>query len=374
MGTLRLLDAVASSERHAGEVYSCTYTPDGAFVLSAGWDGFLRLWDSASGQTLMALAASPKPLSCCASAPDGRLWFSGSMEGLLNIWDGISHQSLLCFVAHTRPISAICFAPDGQHLATASWDRQIVVRKAGKEREGRTLGSHQDIVAGCRYTSDGKMLVSWSYDGTIKFWDMNLLREMGTLSGHTDRVTTLALSPDGRYAISGGRDATVRLWDMDDRSEVATVNLGAEVRGCYYLLDAASVVVADGVGRLFLMSVPTFEVQAQVQTPYRVMCGDLSSSGMQLALGGEDGLIHFVSVEGFEESSLFVTATENVKAQAGLLDRFLGKTRLRRMYCYTCPACRQTLESPSLPTQAFTCPKCRRRLRVNPRVPQMQGS
>src|SRR5436309_8261024 len=106
VGTLRLLDST-TPEHHNGEVFSCVYTPDGAFVLSGGWDGFLRLWDAETGAARVSLAASPKPLSCCACSPDGRQWLSGSMEGLLSLWDGVSQQSLMSFLAHTRPISAL---------------------------------------------------------------------------------------------------------------------------------------------------------------------------------------------------------------------------------------------------------------------------
>lgn len=373
MGTLRLLD-LSSPDRHDGEVYACAYTPDGAFVLSGGWDGHLRLWDADTGTLRLALPASLKPLSSCACSPDGQQWLSGSMEGLLAFWDGVSQQSLQQFVAHTRPISAISFSPDGQMLATASWDRQIVLRRVGKEREGRTLGVHQDIVAGCRFTVDGKHLISWSHDTTIKLWEVSPPREVATLQGHTDRVTCLSQSPDGRYLLSGGRDATVRLWDLDGLTEVATVNLGAELRVSFCLLDGESIVVADAVGRLFLMTVPTFQVQAQVQLPFRVMTGELSPSGMQLALGGEDGQIHLVALEGFEDASLVVTAVSNMKQEAGLLDRFLGKTRLTKVYSYTCPACRKILESTSLPTQPVVCPGCRRHLRVNSRAPALVSS
>src|SRR5262245_58723605 len=76
VATLRLLEGT-SPERHEGEVYSCGYTPDGALVLSAGWDGTLRLWDAATGELGMTLPASPKPLSCCACMPDGQQWLSG---------------------------------------------------------------------------------------------------------------------------------------------------------------------------------------------------------------------------------------------------------------------------------------------------------
>jgi WD40 repeat protein len=296
------------------------------------------------------------------------------MEGLLSCWDAVSHQPVQNFVAHTRPISAICFSPDGQTLATASWDRQVSLRKFGHDREGRTTTVHDDIVAGCRFTVDGKQLVTWSYDRTVKIWELPGLRDGTTLSGHTDRVTALALSPDGRWGLSGSRDATVRLWDLDAKTEAATVKLGAEVRGCFFLPDAESVIVADAAGRLFLMSAPSFEVQAQLKTPFKPMCGDLAPSGLQLALGGEDGLVYFVAVEGFEENSLVVNATQSLKQEANLFDRFLGKTRLTRKWNYTCPACRQAGEADALPAHPVACRGCRRPLRLSARAPQLQRS
>ncbi len=370
---LRLLDFTTPA-RHEGEVYSCAYSPDGSFVLSGGWDGCLRLWDASTGESHLQIPASNKPLSCCTFSPDGMQWLSGSMEGLLTIWDSVAQHPLLSFVAHTRPISSICFAPDGQTYATASWDRQILVRRVDKQREIKPIGQHRDIVAGCRYTPDGKQMVSWSYDGTIIVWDLTFKQEPVPLLGHTDRVVTLALSPDGRFALSGSRDTTIRLWDLEQMSEVATVTLGAEVRGCFYLLDAESVVVADALGRLFLMSVPTFEIQAQLQTSFRVMCGELSPSGMQLALGAEDGGVYFIALDGFEDASLVVTATQNMREEANLFDRFLGKTRLLRTFTFTCPICRHISEATTLPTQPVACPRCQRRLRVHPRVPQLQNS
>jgi WD40 repeat protein len=374
VGTLRLLEPNSPSEHHEGEVFSCAYIPESDFVLSGGWDGVLRIWDATEFNVLMALPASPKPLSCCAASPTGQQWYSGTMEGVLTIWDSIAHQPLVSLVAHTRPISAISFSPDGKSLATSSWDRQIILRKVGNEGDGRTFVGHQDIVSGCRFTLDGKRLVSWSHDSTIKLWDLNFSREQATLTAHADRVTALSLSPNGQWAISGSRDNTVRLWDLDQPAELATVNLGAEVRACFFLLDGDSILVADAVGRVFLMSCPTFEIQDQLQAPFRPLCGDLAPSGMQLALGGEDGFVHFIAVDGFENSYLMVAASQNVKPQATMLDRFLGKTRLTRTWTWTCPACRQQSESTALPTQLVACPRCARYLRVHSPQHQLQRS
>jgi WD40 repeat protein len=366
MGALRLLDGAVAGERHQGEVFTCAYAPDGAFVLSGGWDGWLRLWEPSSGAHVAALSASPKPLSACGFTPDGKQWLAGTMEGLLSFWDVLSHRSLFNFVAHTRPISALRYSPDGQLLATTSWDRNLCLRKAGHEREvGRTLVGHDDIVAGCVFTPNGKQLLSWSHDRTVRLWDVELAREVCVFRGHADRVASASVSPDGRWAVSGGRDGVLRLWDLPTQAETANADLGREVRGCFFLLDGESLVTVDASGRLLLLALPRFEVQAQLNTSLKVMCGELAPSGAQLALGCENGEVRFAAIDGLEGASLIITATQRLKPATGLFARLTGSTRLRPMYEYTCPACRQATETATLPSQPVSCPKCRRRLVVN---------
>src|SRR5258708_24648 len=110
-------------EKHDGEVLACAFTADGAFVLSAGWDGHPRPWEPSGGPCWTAGGAGPKPLSACTVTPDGRQWVAGSMEGLLTFWDAHTHTLLSQYAGHTRPISAIRFSPEGRLMATASWDR-----------------------------------------------------------------------------------------------------------------------------------------------------------------------------------------------------------------------------------------------------------
>jgi WD40 repeat protein len=374
VGTLQLRDSEPGTPGHDGEIYGCAYAPDGAFVLSAGWDGHLRLWETTTGAPIAALQAGAKPLASCTWTPDGKQWLSGSMEGLLCFWDGITHQPGQTFLAHTRPISALRYAPDGQQLATASWDRQVLLRKVGKEREGKALAGHQDIVAGCRYTADGKQLLSWSYDGTLRLWDVEFGGELGTLHGHEDRVTAAALSPDGAWAVSGGRDGVLRLWDLRQKAEILSVSQGAEVRGCFFLLDGESLVTIDANGWMLLLSAPGFEVQAELQTGLKVLCGDLAPSGQQIVLGGEDGQLYWVTVEGRENSALLVTATRGIRQSTSVFGRLLGKTHTKTVYSYTCPICQQSVEVASLPSKPFRCSHCRRSLRINAQVRQLQQS
>lgn len=371
MTALRVRDS-GSESGHGGEVFSCVYSADGAFVLSGGWDGCLRLWLSENIQPISSLEASNRPLSCCAFAPDGSAWLSAAMDGTLSWWDAMTHQMKQTFIAHIRPISALQFSPDGRFLATASWDRKLMLRRVGDEREGRALVGHSDIVAGCRWSLDGEQLLSWSHDGTLRLWNADGAREVARFEGHAERITAACLSKNGQWAISGGRDGSVKLWDLRQRVEVRSVQLKDEVRGCWCLPDDASVLTVCADGWIVVWSLPDFEVQAELSSGIRAMCGDLSPSGSEVVLGSEKGSLHFVVIEGIEATPLAVTPTRLFKPRTGVITRFLGKQQIEQSYQYSCPACGHTEETSRLPRETIPCLSCKRLLQVCPEARELQ--
>ena len=367
MPTLQLQPIAICPGGHGGEVFSCAYTPDGAFVLSGGWDGYLRLWEASSGRQVTAFAAGNKPVSACAVSPDSSQWLSGSLDGMLAVWDALTQQRTSFFLAHTRPISTIVFDADGQTLATSSWDRSLALWKAGREREGRQLTGHDDIVAGCRFTPDGRTLLSWSHDGTLRLWDTASARQSGQFPGHEHRVTAGAISPDGRWAVSAARDGGVRVWDLLEQREAGSSSLGQEVRACFFLLDAESLVTIEATGRVAVHSVPSLQEKTEVHVRLPVQCGTLAPHGCQIAIGCDDGKVRFLTVSGLDGSALVITPTRRSQRTTTVLGRLLGKTRVCHRYSCMCPGCRQSFDLPeAIPGKAQTCPNCRRPLRLSP--------
>jgi WD40 repeat protein len=375
--TLRLLKAGPKGGGHGGEVFACSFTPDGQLVLTAGWDGFLRLWETGQGEQVHEVKASARPLSACCVTPDGKRWLCGSLDGMLSQWDAHTHQQISLFMAHTRPISSIIFSADGNLVATASWDRQLILRHPPYDREARTLAGHGDIVSGCRFTPDGKTLVSWSHDGTVRLWEVARARPVADLHGHADRITAGAVGPDGHWVVTGSRDLQLRLWDLTTGQEIKVAALKAEPRACFFLLDGETLAAVDAAGRLTLLSVPDLEIKADLATRLAVQCAELSPAGNQIALGCTDGALRLVAVDGFDSAPLVVTPTQTSHTTATLLQKLFGKSRVVHSLLCTCPACRQSFELPDTARGQSACPNCHRPLRLNntPRLPsQLVGS
>jgi WD40 repeat protein len=296
------------------------------------------------------------------------------MEGWLTSWDPASQTPHWTFLAHTRPVSSIHFAPDGQMLATASWDRQVALRRVGREREPRILSNHVDIVAGCCFAAGGLQLLSWSYDGTVRLWDVASGHELALLGDHGTRVTAGDVSPDGLWAVTGAMDGGLKLWSLTDMAEAGAAVLPAEVRGLFLLPDGSSFVATDAEGLITLLNAPGFEVQDQLALECKIQSGALAPVADQLAIGGEDGLVRFLAIEGFEESPLPVTVTQGLRQTSTGFDRLFGRTRNLPTYSFACPACRQGSElTGAAPGGEFACPLCGRRLRVATTLPQMQA-
>jgi WD40 repeat protein len=364
MITLRLVPG-NSPKGHEGEIICCAYTPDGQFLLSGGWDGRVGVWDTSSGMQVSSFRAGPKPVSACGAAPDGKTWWTGSMDGMLSAWDPISHHPKQTAVVHIRPISAVRFSPDGQTLATASWDRQVILRPAAGQGQARTLAGHGDIVSGCQFAPEGKQLLTWSHDRTLRLWEVDFARCAHVFQGHADRLVAAAISPDARWLVSASRDGALKLWDVPQRVETTSVRLG-ELRSCCFLRDRESLLVADVSGWALVLSVPGLEIKAELGTSIKVQTGDLSPSGGHLALGGDDGRMHFVEILGTELTPMLIQPTQAVPEKSSVLGRLFGMGRPQRKFQYSCPQCRQVGECEALPEEPFPCGKCGRSLRFGP--------
>jgi WD40 repeat protein len=300
MVKLRLLPAPPPPRDLDGELGTCVYTPDGSHILSGGWDGYLRIWDAATGSETASFRASNKPLIACAVSPDSRFYLSACLNGFLAHWDAKTLKKAAYFLAHWRPISCIAYGYKGQMFATASWDMNLILWDVGPSRDWRPLSGHEDIVAGCCFTPTGRQLLSWSHDATLKLWDVEEARLVCDFNGHRDRVTTAAISADGRWAASGSRDKTLRLWDLVRERAIACATLAAGIKGCFFLADGRTLLAVNDDGCLSIHHLPGLEQHGELLTELPVLQGALNPRSDQLALACSDGRLHRVAVEGVE--------------------------------------------------------------------------
>ena len=131
----------------------------------------MRLWDTATGESLRTLSGHTAGVNCVAFSPDGRQVASGGADGSLRLWDIATRRELLTLRGHSASVLAVTYSPDGQRVASSSDDGSVILWDPITGQVVLNLRAHQAAVTALAFRPDGLEIASASSDRSIKLWD-----------------------------------------------------------------------------------------------------------------------------------------------------------------------------------------------------------
>ncbi|MFC9282080.1 WD40 repeat domain-containing serine/threonine protein kinase [Streptomyces collinus] len=236
---------------HTGPVTSVAFSPDGRTLVTAGFDGTVRLWDVARRRANgRPLVKGPLSYTSVAFSPDGRTVAAGSADGTARLWSTARHRGIGApFRIGSGAIHGVAFGPDGRTLATGGDHGDLRLWEVPRGRQlGETFPRYPDwAINAVAFSPDGRVLATGGDDGRLRLWDVASHRQLGLPVGNFLLVDALAFSPDGRTVAAASWDHVTRLWDVAGHRLVAELKDAEIVSGVAFSPDGRTLATADNV-------------------------------------------------------------------------------------------------------------------------------
>jgi len=210
---------------HIDKVNAVSVTPDGLRVISASYDGTLKLWDMETGIEIREMIGHhTNGINAISLTPDGLRAISASNDCTLKLWDLETGAEIRTMKGHTNWVNAVSVTPDGLRAISASKDNTLKVWDMKTGAEIRTMKGHTGDVYEVFVTPDGHRAISASWDKMLKIWDLETGAEICTMKSFLSRF---GVTPDGLGAIStsieGPWDNTLKVWDIETGAFIRTM-------------------------------------------------------------------------------------------------------------------------------------------------------
>ncbi len=222
-------------------------------VTAATKDAAVRVWDVATGRVLHSLAGHPVPISCVCFSPNGLYLLTAGTDRTMRMWDTRTGKEIVRYYDdESLAITDAMFSADGSRILSVNQGpptidevpapaEHVVVRHSGMEQveqdqppirlrlwdvgEGKVvhnLVGHQTASINATMSADGRMVMSIgpaelpeSNDSKVevRFWDAEQGRQLARIVIDGTSGDCLAFSPDSRYALAAIGN-TLRIWSV----------------------------------------------------------------------------------------------------------------------------------------------------------------
>src|SRR5215471_12422995 len=150
-------------------IRSMMFTRDGKYLVSAGDDKAVRVWDVSTGRIVRVLRGQ------IGEGNEGKIY-------------------------------AAALSPDNRYLAVGGWlandNNSIRIHDFQSGQVFTLLKGHEDVIYGLAFSPDGRHLASGSYDKTVRIWDVETKTSMPLKPLFGGPIFGVAFSPDGKLLVA----------------------------------------------------------------------------------------------------------------------------------------------------------------------------
>lgn len=292
--TIRSVKERAPVETHPRAIRAAVLSGDGTFVLAAAEDSSLKLLDIRDFSCAREYPGHAEKVTLARYSGDETRIVSYSTDRTLRVWDAASGESILSVKPYTDSFEVLAVALNGNGTlaAAAGDDKKIYLYRVDSGEVCGELIGHTDSVCALSLSADGETMLSGAWDHTVKVWDMERRAEVKTLRGHKGDVLSVSISADGKTALSGGYDNAMILWDVEHEAAIHTFEkLPSPVTNVALCAGGRYLFAGYKGGRMELWDAKTFASVRTFTGHAQGVCAAISDNGRAVVSAGKDGTL-----------------------------------------------------------------------------------
>jgi WD40 repeat protein len=269
---------------HRGNVESIATSDDGSVCASADHYRRLCVWDTRDGSLVQVFYDHANALVGTILVQDARFVISAGRDNTVRVWDLAFPKRVSRPTGHTDAVLCISQADYKEVAISCGRDRDVRLWNTRNGTCTRTLSGHQGSVGAVEFLPVPSRAASISSDGTIHIWNLKHEVAEDIIREPEKGLLQCAFWSAKQLAVIMRTNQIPRIWDISRGRSIGELPKHKFVN-LFWMEDGTRVLTVDSSCRVFLWSVPegklVFEWKADF--PKLSKCA-LSPDGKTIAL------------------------------------------------------------------------------------------
>ncbi|MBW0510069.1 hypothetical protein O181_049784 [Austropuccinia psidii MF-1] len=243
---------------HGYEISDIDVSPNNSHLASVGGDRSVFYWDVSTGSILRRFSGHTGQINSCGFNSDGNLLISGSFDASLRIWDIKSQQRLPIQIFQDARDSITSVIVSSSEIISGSVDGHV---RTYDVRMGRlTQDYFEDPVISIHLLKDTKTMAVATLNSTIRLIDRQNGEMLQKFTGHraSNYQSRICMSYDEAQVLAGDEDGLLWAWDLESGKKNLAMSFEAHSKHitcvrCHPKANQFITAAADGCAKIWTM-------------------------------------------------------------------------------------------------------------------------